>query len=144
MLNFAFRNVSWLGEYVISSFPRGNETFHNGIDDEGLHRSKAFGRGRDGCFAPVDEIRTNPDQSGPIRQDAAATGTDGKKSVALTVAPAGVHYGQKPSIPVIFGGKPQTPSGHEKSLVSQGKTRLFNSRGDRIRTYDPLVPNQMR
>ncbi len=35
-------------------------------------------------------------------------------------------------------------SQNEKSLVSQGKTRLFDSRSDRIRTYDPLVPNQMR
>ena len=44
------------------------------------------------------------------------------------------------------GGRPSGAvlSGHEKSLVSQGKTRLLRSRGERIRTFDPLVPNQMR
>ena len=82
--------------------------------------------------------------SRPIRQVMAATGTESKKFVALTVAPAGVLYGQKQSIPDIFSGKPHGLSRHEKSLVSQGKTRLLSSRGERIRTFDPLVPNQMR
>ena len=32
----------------------------------------------------------------------------------------------------------------KKALDSQRKPRLFDSRGERIRTFDPLVPNQMR
>ena len=82
--------------------------------------------------------------SRPIRQEVAATGTEGKKSVAPTVAPAGVLYGQKQSIPDIFSGKQLGLSGHEKTPVFLGNTGVFDSRGDRIRTYDPLVPNQMR
>ncbi len=38
----------------------------------------------------------------------------------------------------------ENASENEKTLVSQGKPRVFDSRSDRIRTYDPLVPNQMR
>ncbi len=55
-----------------------------------------------------------------------------------------MRYVIKQSIPGTFGGAAVEPSGNEKSLVSQGKTRLFKSRGERIRTFDPLVPNQMR
>ena len=79
-----------------------------------------------------------------IRQGVAATGTDGKKSVALTVAPAAVLYGQKQSIPDTFGSKPHEPCGHEKTPVFLVNTEVFDSRGERIRTFDPLVPNQMR
>ncbi len=45
-------------------------------------------------------------------------------------------------------GPNPTPGPHgvetKKPLQFQGKARVFHSRGDRIRTYDPLVPNQMR
>ena len=37
----------------------------------------------------------------------------------------------------------EAPQINEKSLVSERKTRIFDSRGERIRTFDPLVPNQM-
>ena len=80
----------------------------------------------------------------PIRDQSRATGKDSEKWYPPTLTPAGVLNGKEPSIPDVFSGKPPEPIGHEKSLVSQGKTRLFDSRGDRIRTYDPLVPNQMR
>ena len=32
----------------------------------------------------------------------------------------------------------------KKALDSHRKPKLFDSRGERIRTFDPLVPNQMR
>jgi len=64
-------------------------------------------------------------KSGPIGQDAAASGTDDKKSVALTVAPAAVLYGQEQSIPVVFGGKTHGRSGHEKTLGIAKETKGF-------------------
>ena len=61
----------------------------------------------------------------------AATGAESKKFVALTVAPAGVLYGQKQSIPDIFSGKPHGLFGHEKTPVFLGNTGVFDSRGDK-------------
>jgi hypothetical protein len=46
---------------------------------------------------------------------------DGKKLYPLTVAPAGVLLWQNQSIPDVFGGKPQEPSGHEKTPVFLAK-----------------------
>ena len=77
-----------------------------------------------------------------------ATGTDDNaRSLASTLTSAGVKSSVtesftvvKPSLNGVFAKDPK----NEKTLVSQGKTRVFDSRSDRIRTYDPLVPNQMR
>ena len=63
--------------------------------------------------------------SRPIRQEMAATGTESKKFVALTVAPAGVLYGRKQFISYIFSGKPHGLFGHEKTPVFLGNTKAF-------------------
>ncbi len=80
----------------------------------------------------------------PIRNQMKATGTGLEKWYPPTLTPAGVLLCQKQSIPDTLEGVAVEHSENEKSLVSQGKTRLFGSRGERIRTFDPLVPNQMR
>ena len=49
----------------------------------------------------------------------------------IKLAPAGVLYGQKQSIPDIFSGKPLGLSGHEKTPVLLANTGVFDSRGDR-------------
>ena len=77
-----------------------------------------------------------------------ATGTEGTESfVTSMVTSAGVKSSVRESFTVIkpaLKAVSDRKSKNETSLVSQGKTRLFDSRSDRIRTYDPLVPNQVR
>jgi hypothetical protein len=74
-----------------------------------------------------------------------ATGTEpGRSSVAPMVAPTGVVLGQKGSISDSFVMKRATDLKTKKPLESLRKPRVFSSRGERIRTFDPLVPNQMR
>ncbi len=77
-----------------------------------------------------------------------ATGTDDvENSLTSTLTSAGVESSVRESFTVIkpaVKGVSENRSKNEKTLVSQGKKRVFDSRSDRIRTYDPLVPNQMR
>ena len=71
-------------------------------------------------------------------------GGRGKGSVSPMVAPTRVVLGQKWSIPDSFDKERATDRKTKKPLESQRKPRVFSSRGERIRTFDPLVPNQMR
>ena len=80
----------------------------------------------------------------PIRKQMEATGTDGKKLYPLTLTPAGVLLCQKQSIPGTLGGVTVDRLENEKTPVLLVNTGVFDSRGERIRTFDPLVPNQMR
>ena len=48
------------------------------------------------------------------------------------------------AIEALIAGQVSFPLDTKKPQYSLQNTGVFRSRGDRIRTYDPLVPNQMR
>lgn len=81
----------------------------------------------------------------PISQQltVSATGTDGNSSVTSPVTLSSANECNKLLTNASIEGVFEMPKLDEKSPVSQGKTRLLKSRGERIRTSDPLVPNQM-
>jgi integrase len=82
---------------------------------------------------------------GTRREPMQATGTEAAASfVAPAVAPARYILSQKRSFSDTNQDDGTVATKTKKPLESQGKPRVFDSRGDRIRTYDPLVPNQMR
>ncbi len=97
-----------------------------------------------GAIESLPVISGKPTQLEAIR----ATGTDLVESfVAPLVAPVAVKPGATESITgkddalqAVF----EKPDSDEKTPVFLDKTGVFDSRSDRIRTYDPLVPNQMR
>jgi hypothetical protein len=84
-----------------------------------------------------------PDVAGAVASLPSIDGWFGS-SDAPGFAPDCGKMGQKLS--QIGKSDPSETSGEntKKPLVSLTKPRVFLSRGDRIRTYDPLVPNQMR
>jgi len=95
-------------------------------------------------------VESLPGMAGNFSQfePVSATGTDNNESfVTSTLTSAGVESSVRESFTVVkpsLKGFFANDAKNEKTLVSQGKTRVFDSRSDRIRTYDPLVPNQMR
>ena len=96
----------------------------------------------------VDALPALPiDRESPSSEKVAlrATGTDSlKSSVAPMVAPTRVKICTQRAISDTKRETVATATETKKPLKSLGKSRVFDSRGDRIRTYDPLVPNQMR
>ena len=74
--------------------------------------------------------------------DLQATGTDSTKScVAPTVAPTRVNLTQKRSICGNFGSDSTDVQKAKKPLKKQGKSKVLQSRGDKIRTCGLYVPN---
>ena len=94
-----------------------------------------------GAVASMPALNAKPTSK---RVPARATGTDCDFSVTLPVTLPSVLLCQKVSFPDTTEGVTTKLSGHEKTPVFLGNTGVFDSRGERIRTFDPLVPNQMR
>ena len=96
----------------------------------------------------ADAIESMPAfPSRPANRDGSQPrGNRSKTSRALTptLTPNSVQPCQNLSISDTFGGEASEELGHEKTPVFLGNTGVFDSRGERIRTSDPLVPNQMR
>ena len=93
-----------------------------------------------GAIEALPTIRSNKTDAAKSELDEA----NSYRPLTPPLTPDSVQGGLFESISDTFGGWTTEESGHEKTPVFLGNTGVFDSRGERIRTSDPLVPNQMR